>query len=149
MKCEIIRPPPGSNKLLVGERVWLYTPNNKTGLSSKLTHNWHGPFRILAKKSPVNYLLDSNEERNITQVVHVNRLKPFISLDSRPDDTPKQEATTTTNDEPNDSDEEYKTASESDQAELEVDKILDKRTTKNRSGRKETQYLIQWKDKNI
>ena len=133
----------------VGERVWLYTPNNKTGLSSKLTHNWHGPFRILAKKSPVNYLLDSNEERNITQVVHVNRLKPFISLDSRPDDTPQQEATTTTNDEPNDSDEEYETASESDPAELEVDKILDKRTTKNRSGRKETQYLIQWKDKNI
>ena len=47
------------------------------------------------------------------------------------------------------SDEEYKTASESDPAELEVQKILDKRKTRNKSGRKETQYLIQWKDAGI
>ena len=58
----------------IGERVWLYTPNKRKALSSKLTHNWHGPFRILARKSPVNYLLDANDERSSTQVVHVNRL---------------------------------------------------------------------------
>ena len=64
-------------------RLWLYTPNKRKGLSSKLTHDWHGPFRILAKKSPVNYLLDSNEERNYIHNVHVNRLKPFVSADIR------------------------------------------------------------------
>ena len=44
----------------IGQKVWLYTPNNRKGLSSKLTHNWHGPYRILAKRSAVNYLLDAN-----------------------------------------------------------------------------------------
>ena len=68
----------------IGQQVWLYSPNTKTGLSSKLTHNWHGPFRILAKRSPVNYLLERNEERKTRQVVHINRLKPFISPDVRP-----------------------------------------------------------------
>ena len=32
----------------IGQQVWLYTPNNRKGLSSKLTPNWHGPYRILA-----------------------------------------------------------------------------------------------------
>ena len=31
----------------IGQQVWLYTPNNRKGLSSILTHNWHGPYRIL------------------------------------------------------------------------------------------------------
>ena len=56
----------------IGEHVWLYTPNKRKDLSSKLTHKWHGPFRILARKSPVNYLLDANDECPNTQVVHVN-----------------------------------------------------------------------------
>ena len=75
-------------KYEVGQQVWLYTPNNKVGLSSKLTYNWHGPFRFLAKKSPVNYLLDANDLRNVTQVVHVNRLKPFVSPNDQPKDAP-------------------------------------------------------------
>ncbi|XP_065056364.1 uncharacterized protein LOC135684656 [Rhopilema esculentum] len=74
----------------IGQQVWLYTPNNRKGLSSKLTHNWHGPYRILAKKSPGNYLLGANEERNYIQTVHVNRLMPFISADDRPNlDSPQ------------------------------------------------------------
>ena len=68
----------------IGQQVWLYTLNNRKGLSSKLIHNWHVLYRILAKKSAVNYLLDANDESNYIQTVHVNRLKPFISAANRP-----------------------------------------------------------------
>ena len=67
----------------IGQQVWLYSPDTKTGLSSKLTYNCHGPFCILAKRSPVNYLLERNEAQKTRQVVHVNRFKPFISPDVR------------------------------------------------------------------
>jgi len=30
----------------VGDAVWLYIPKVQTGLSRKLAHLWHGPFRI-------------------------------------------------------------------------------------------------------
>ena len=80
----------------VGERVWLYTPNKRKGLSSKLTHNWHGPFRILSQTSPVNYLLDANDEHSVTQIVHVNRLQPFISTNIRPDTPVKNKLKTLT-----------------------------------------------------
>ena len=123
-------------------------------MSSKLTHNWHGPFRILAKKSPVNYLLDSNDERSYSHVVHVNRLKPFISPDIRPeqdlpydiDDQPNEENVLTENEqEITERDDE----DEQDPAELAVKAILDKKIIKNRSGRRQTLYLVQWEDKDI
>ena len=139
----------------IGQRAWLFTPNNRKGLSSKLTHNWHGPYRILAKKSPVNYLLDSNDERNYMQIVHVNRLKPFISYDSRPE-TADSIDDFGNNDNDNDKalqenlvDEEAEEEDPIDPAELEVKAILDKKVIKNRSGRKQTYYLIEWADTNI
>ena len=142
----------------IGQRVWLFTPNNRKGLSSKLTHNWHGPYRILAKKSSVNYLLDSNDERTYMQIVHVNRLKPFISYDSRPatvdltdivanDDSNNNDKTLQEHlldEEPEEEDD-----AQTDPAELEVRAILDKKVVKNRSGRKQTYYLIEWADTNI
>ncbi|POM70409.1 Hypothetical protein PHPALM_13157 [Phytophthora palmivora] len=30
----------------IGDAVWLYIPKVQTGLSRKLAHMWHGPFRI-------------------------------------------------------------------------------------------------------
>ena len=126
----------------IGQKVWLYTPNNRKGLSSKLTHNWHGPYRILAKRSAVNYLLDANDERDYVQTVHVNRLKPFISAENRPILAPSvksQDTETDANDE----------SSEMDPAELAVNSILDKKVVKNRSGRRETFYLVEWEDKDI
>ena len=138
----------------VGQRVWLYTPNNRKGLSSKLTHNWHGPFRILAKKSPVNYLLDSNDERSYSHVVHVNRLKPCISPDIRPeqdlpddfDDQPDEENVLRENEQDIS---ERDGEDEQDPAELAVKAIVDKKIVKNRSGRRQTLYLVQWEDEDI
>ena len=31
----------------VGQRVWVYTPRTRKGLSKKLMHNWLGPYRIV------------------------------------------------------------------------------------------------------
>ena len=70
-----------------GSLVWLYVPAVKPGLTPKLTNLWQGPYEILEKKSPVTYkLLDRTDRaghrgRALEQVVHVNRLKRFISRD--------------------------------------------------------------------
>lgn len=126
----------------IRQQMWLYTPNNKKGLSHKLTHNWHGPYRILAKKTPVNYLLDANHERNYIQIVHINRLKPFISATNKPILAPTVE----NHEKEHEVSEEQ---NETDPAELTVKSMLDKKVVKNRSVRRETFYLIQWEDQNI
>ena len=141
----------------IGQRVWLFTPNNRKGLSFKLTHNWHGPYRILAKKSPVNYLLDSNDERNYMQIVHVNRLKPFISYNDRPETVemiyPIDENSKNNNkafqDQPAEEDRDEDNDIQTDPAAFEVKAILDKKVVKNRSGRKQTYYLVEWVDANL
>ena len=41
---------------VIGQRVWVYTPKPKKGLSKKLHHCWHGPFRVCRQYlSPVLY----------------------------------------------------------------------------------------------
>ena len=61
----------------IGDSVWVYTPQLKKGLSKKLLHFWHGPYRIVQKLSPVNYQLFTQENKPISAVVHVNRMKPY------------------------------------------------------------------------
>ena len=132
-----------------GQRVWLYTPNNRKGLSSKLVHNWHGPYRIEEKLSPVNYRLENGD------IVHSDRLKTFIAYNQQSDPLPEdfvaveeeQIESEETQDNINaefDSDDEYLSADE-----YEVDKILDKKRIRNRAGRLVTHYLVKWKDKNL
>ena len=41
----------------IGQRVWVYTPKTKKGLSKKLLYNWFGPYRIVEQSSPVHYRL--------------------------------------------------------------------------------------------
>nr|XP_006815260.1 PREDICTED: uncharacterized protein LOC102809442 [Saccoglossus kowalevskii] len=41
----------------VGDIVYLYTPKATSGLSKKLEHRWHGPYRTFEKVSPVNFQL--------------------------------------------------------------------------------------------
>ena len=43
----------------VGDRVWLYTPKTKVGLSKKLLHCWHGPYRLVEKLSSVTFKLQT------------------------------------------------------------------------------------------
>lgn len=68
-----------------GQKVWLYAPNLKKGLSKKLLHPWHGPYTIDSQLSPVNYRLKDTNYRRFTQIVHVARLKPFVDPLHRPE----------------------------------------------------------------
>eukprot|EP00742_Colponemidia_sp_Colp-10_P010829 GILJ01011943.1.p1 GENE.GILJ01011943.1~~GILJ01011943.1.p1 ORF type:complete len:1522 (-),score=171.97 GILJ01011943.1:111-4676(-) len=68
----------------VGELVWLYTPVKAKGLSPKLMHHWHGPFRVDERIGPVNYRLRSMANRKLTHLVHIQRLKRCTSPDLRP-----------------------------------------------------------------
>ena len=57
----------------VGQRVWVYTPRTRKGLSKKLMHNWLGPYRIVEKLSPVHFKLRTIAKKKflfrVTQIV--------------------------------------------------------------------------------
>lgn len=38
----------------IGDKMWIYNPSTKPGLSTKLLHNWRGPYVIIDKLSDVN-----------------------------------------------------------------------------------------------
>ena len=44
----------------IGDKVWLFSPQIKQGLSKKLSHRWDGPFRVTARKGPNTYSLKVN-----------------------------------------------------------------------------------------
>ena len=68
----------------VGDSVWVYTPRNRKGLSKKLAHNWHGPYRIVQFLSPVQCILRALDNRRVSTTVQVSRLKHYFSPDTRP-----------------------------------------------------------------
>ncbi len=72
----------------VGQRVWVFTPKTKKGLSRKLLHNWYGPYRIVEQSSPVHYRLRTDTNKKVTFAVHANRMKAFIDPNLRPIDPP-------------------------------------------------------------
>ena len=58
----------------VGQRVWVYTPRTRKGLSKKLMHNWLGPYRIVEKLSSVHFKLRMINKKVVFSC-HVNRMK--------------------------------------------------------------------------
>ncbi|OWZ07159.1 hypothetical protein PHMEG_00020487 [Phytophthora megakarya] len=61
----------------VGDSVWLYLARVRPGLTKKLAHLWHGPFRILEKGSDFRYRLRvEGTEYQFYSWVHVGRFKP-------------------------------------------------------------------------
>jgi hypothetical protein len=62
----------------LGDLVWVFTPKPRKGLSPKLQHLWHGPFRI-EEHHGLNYKIQSLANKTFKQLVHVQRLKPFYS----------------------------------------------------------------------
>ena len=73
----------------IGQRVWIYTPKTKKGLSKKLLYNWFG--RIVEQSSPVHYRLRSKNNKKVTFAVHANRMKPFVDSALRPIDPPNDD----------------------------------------------------------
>eukprot|EP00795_Rhopilema_esculentum_P012828 gene12828-biopygen3009 len=72
----------------IGDEVWVFTPKSKKGLSKKLLHNYHGPYRIVAKHFPVHFRLRTLDNRPVSVPVHANRLKPYYDPNDHPIEPP-------------------------------------------------------------
>ena len=68
----------------VKDKVWVFIPAIKQGQSRKFTHKWYGPFTIEEILSPVNFKLSNPQGKHIHDVVHAQRLKPYIDPALRP-----------------------------------------------------------------
>jgi len=60
----------------VGDRVKIFIPIRKVGMSEKLLLRWFGPYRVTKKVSEVNYEVKQEGGRKI-DVVHIGRILPF------------------------------------------------------------------------
>lgn len=58
----------------VGDNVYLFTPQLKQGLSRKFFKPNSGPFKVIKKTSPVNFLIQPTNGTGPNQHVHVDRL---------------------------------------------------------------------------
>ncbi|KAE8880588.1 hypothetical protein PF005_g23779 [Phytophthora fragariae] len=69
-----------------GSRVWLYMERVKPGLTKKLAHRWHGPFRIKKKVEEFAYELElpNRSGYRFYPVVHVSRLKAVSEFGDQP-----------------------------------------------------------------
>ncbi|KAE8893646.1 hypothetical protein PF003_g22048 [Phytophthora fragariae] len=69
-----------------GSRVWLYMERVKPGLTKKLAHRWHGPFRIKKKVEDFAYDLElpNRSGYSFYPVVRVSWLKAVSEFGDRP-----------------------------------------------------------------
>merc|ERR1712033_120560 len=72
-----------------GERVMLREYKCPKGLKPKLWKDrWTGPWKIVCRKSDVNYRISRGEgKRRRKIVVHHNRLKPYVQRPQKLEDT--------------------------------------------------------------
>ena len=71
-----------------GQRVWVYTPRTRKGLSKKVMHNWLCPYRIVERLSPVHFKLRAIANKKVAFSCHANRMKPFLDPNLTPIDPP-------------------------------------------------------------
>ena len=62
-----------------GERVWVYNPTRKKGVSPKLTSQWVGPGEVLEQLSDVVYWVKMCVRGRVV-VLHRDRLAPYRPL---------------------------------------------------------------------
>ncbi|GMG17279.1 unnamed protein product [Phytophthora fragariaefolia] len=69
-----------------GDQVWVFMERVKPGLTKKLAHRWHGPFRVKRKVEEFAYELELPDKSGYRfyPVVHVSRLKAVKELGGRP-----------------------------------------------------------------
>lgn len=67
----------------IGDKVWVWTPIRRRGLSEKLLRRYFGPYIVLRRISDVTYEVVpdgshcSKRRRHLPEVVHVLRMKPY------------------------------------------------------------------------
>lgn len=65
-----------------GDKVWVWTPVRRRGLSEKLLRRYFGPYEVIRRVGDLNYEVIPHEQerskRHIhAEVVHVVRMKPY------------------------------------------------------------------------
>ncbi|KAG1946509.1 thy-1 membrane glycoprotein [Pimephales promelas] len=65
--------------IVPGDKVWVFCPQRKRGLSPKLTHHWQGPGEVLDKISEVVFRVRM-PGRGRRVVLHKDRLAPYHPL---------------------------------------------------------------------
>lgn len=128
----------------VGDAVWLYMARVKPGLTKKLAHLWHGPFRIIEASDDYRYKLKTTGTMyKFSPWVHASRLKPRALHPGRPSRPPPSVSDDLELDGallPEDSWEPDEEAGE-----FEVEAILDVRWEKvSRTSPWVRKYLVQW-----
>lgn len=153
----------------LGDRVWVFSPKTKKGISKKLLHRWHGPYRIIEKLSPVHYKLRTLTNKPVETTIHANRLKFYFDPNDRPiappphdvpaepylqpEDIPEDSFDQTTN-EPHDNDRNSSNKIENSDEQTfdsESDPIIDneiiynaEKILKQRVRNGKTEYLVKW-----
>ncbi|POM73426.1 Hypothetical protein PHPALM_9729 [Phytophthora palmivora] len=83
--AESIGTPAESTKSLFkeGDQVWLFMERVKQGLTKKLAHRWHGPFRVKSKVEEFAYELELPDKSGYRfyPVIHVSRLKKVVDAE--------------------------------------------------------------------
>ena len=74
----------------VGQLVWLFTPAFKAGQRRKYQRRWTGPWTVTRKVNDVVFEIDPQPHwaNKKSQVVSVDRLKPYVFLENRSDMPP-------------------------------------------------------------
>ncbi|POM61068.1 hypothetical protein PHPALM_29975 [Phytophthora palmivora] len=69
-----------------GDQVWLFMERVKQGLTKKIAHRWHGPFRVKRKVEEFAYELELPDKSRYRfyPVIHVSRLKKVVDAEKRP-----------------------------------------------------------------
>jgi len=128
----------------VGDSVWLYMAKVKPGLTKKLAHLWHGPFRVLERREDYMYKLRvDGQVYKFFPWVHATRLRRRSEHPDRPvtalprvDEDDDFDAALL----PEDSWE-----ADEEAGEYEVEGILDVRWDRDeRTGRRIKRYLLKW-----
>lgn len=65
-----------------GDKVWVWTPVRRRGLSEKLLSRYFGPYEVVRRLSDLTYEVKSagherSRQLNPTERIHVVRMKPY------------------------------------------------------------------------
>ncbi|GFX27805.1 hypothetical protein TNCV_2614651 [Trichonephila clavipes] len=63
-----------------GDKVWLWNPKRRKGLSPKLQTYWEGPYTVLKRLNGVVVRIQKSPHSK-SKVIHYNRLTPYLGQD--------------------------------------------------------------------
>ena len=69
---------------LPGQKVWLFTPKYRVRQRRKFQRRWTGPWTVEKKLNPATYIIapDPQWQRQKTELVTIDRLKPYYELET-------------------------------------------------------------------